>query len=236
MVSQEAIEWARQNKRRIAEELASTNKFVPDNPPVSVFMAGSPGAGKTEFSINLIQALEMSFKSHTVRIDADELRKLIPGYKGTNAYLFQGAVSILVEALHDVVLKNKQTFLLDGTFAKYDKAMQNIIRSQKVNRPVFIFYIYQHPSVAWKFTQAREFTEGRNIPKSAFIEQFLGAKDTIGKILEQRSEKDKINIYLVRKNFELNSVESVIELSLGEKSIDGYINKSYTKVDLEGIL
>ena len=59
----------------------------------------------------------------------------------------------------------------------------------------------QKPEVAWKFTEAREKTEGRNIPKSAFIEQFFGARDTINRI-QTEFAKD-ITIFLVKKDFEI---------------------------------
>lgn len=64
------------------------------------------------------------------------------------------------------------------------KAADNIRRSLEKNRQILIFYIYQKPEVAWKFTQARETAEGRNIPKSAFIDQFLGARETVARISE----------------------------------------------------
>ena len=50
-------------------------------------MAGSSGAGKTESSKNLIK--KFSKDDHQIiRIDPDELRIKIPGYTGSNSYLF----------------------------------------------------------------------------------------------------------------------------------------------------
>ncbi|WP_349306189.1 zeta toxin family protein [Pseudomonas sp. PCH44] len=59
--------------------------------PVSVFMSGSAGAGKTEASIEL---LNLFSDQPILRIDPDELRNEFADYQGGNAYLFQGAVSI----------------------------------------------------------------------------------------------------------------------------------------------
>lgn len=53
-----AIQFAKRNKVRIAKELTDKKIYAPDDLSVSVFMAGSPGAGKTEFSKNLIKILE----------------------------------------------------------------------------------------------------------------------------------------------------------------------------------
>lgn len=228
-----AIKFAKQNKNRIARELTDPIIYTPDTIPISVFMAGSPGAGKTEFSKNLINILEAGKERRVIRIDGDEIRALIPGYTGGNSHLFQGTISLIVEKMHDYVLKHKQSFVLDGTFSKYEKGADNIKRSLKHNRPVFIFYIYQKPEIAWKFTQAREKKEGRNIPKSAFIEQFFGAMTTVNKISSETN--DDVSIFLVKKDFEKNIVENLVKIPNGMQ-IDDYIGKNYTKDELEKCL
>lgn len=230
----EAQEFAKRHRKKIAKELTDTSKFIPEQIPFSVFMAGSPGAGKTEYSRNLIEGLERDLQRKVIRIDGDEFRKGIPGYNGKNSYLFNGAVSLIVEKIHDFTLNNKQTFLLDGTFSNYDKAIKNINRSLNKKRFVIIFYVYQHPDVAWKFTQAREASEGRNIPKGAFIEQFIQSRNTVEHV---RSEFDeKVSLFLVIKNFETHKVENVVEINRDNKQIDYYIEKRYTRDELEKLL
>lgn len=229
-----AIEFAKRNKIRIAKELTDTAKYLPDIVPISAFMAGSPGAGKTEFSKSLIKILEGDNERRVVRIDGDEVRPLIPGYTGNNSHLFQGAISLIVEKTHDLVLHNKQSFVLDSTFAKYEKAADNIRRSLEKSRPIFIFYIYQKPEVAWKFTQARETAEGRNIPKSAFIEQFLGARGTVNRVSDDFG--DKAIVFFVKKDFEKNTVENIVKIEHGKMQIDDYIQERYTRDNLEQCL
>ncbi|PIR89323.1 MAG: Zeta toxin [Candidatus Harrisonbacteria bacterium CG10_big_fil_rev_8_21_14_0_10_40_38] len=226
----QAIEYAKRNKVSIAKKLTDRTKYMPDIVPISVFMAGSPGAGKTEFSKSLISILEAGEERRVVRIDGDEVRLLIPDYTGNNSYLFQGAISLVVEKMHDLVLHNKQSFVLDSTFSNYTKATDNIRRSLGKSRPVFIFYIYQKPEVAWNFTQAREKVEGRNIPKSAFLDQFFGARETVDKISSEFS--DKVVIFLVKKDFEKNSVENIVKIG-PESNIDEHITELYTKDELE---
>jgi UDP-N-acetylglucosamine kinase len=158
-LEQAALAFAKAQKKLIAKRLTDPSVYLPEENPVSVFMAGSPGAGKTEASIELIERIG----TPVIRIDPDELRKECPGYNGENAWLFQKAVSVLVEKMHDMALEERQSFLLDGTLSRYEIARRNIDRSLKKKRTVQILYVYQEPLLAWEFVRAREAAEGRRI-------------------------------------------------------------------------
>lgn len=231
-----AIEFARKNKDCIARKLTDTDTYMPDAMPISAFMAGSPGAGKTEFSKSLIALIENSdqLKRGVIRIDGDDLRSLIPGYTGSNSYLFQGAVSIIVEKIQDYALKQRQTFVLDGTLADYEKAVRNVRRSLDKKRTVYIFYVYQHPEVAWRFTKAREATEGRHIPKPAFISGFLGARSTVACIRKEFGPE--VVIFLVKKDFEKHVVETVVNIEPEGAEIDDLLKERYTYSVLDRLL
>ncbi|MCK5059751.1 MAG: zeta toxin family protein [Candidatus Pacebacteria bacterium] len=237
MLSEEDIKRAaikfvkkRENFKKIVQEFADPEKIFPDTTPVSVFMAGSPGAGKTEFSKGLLKNLWDDNKSHVARIDADEIRNKLPGYTGGNAYLFQGAVSIAVEKIHDSVLTNEQNFILDGTLSNLEKAKDNIQRSLDKNRTIFIFYIYQDPVIAWEFTIRREEKDGRRILKETFIEQFIAARDVVNKLKEHFGKN--ITIYLVEKDFK----HQTIQFKANINKIDNCIKFKYTKNQLEELL
>lgn len=167
-IQRNALDFARKNKTAIAKRITDPHTYTPEEDPVSVFMAGSPGAGKTEASIELLQTLDDD-GNHILRIDADELRDEFPDYGGANSWLFQPAVSVLVDKIHDIALKQKQSFILDGTLANYDKAKDNIKRSLKKGRLVQILYVYQDPGLAWQFVQDREALEGRGIRPADFV-------------------------------------------------------------------
>ena len=173
----DAISFAKRNKKQIAKRVADPAIYPPERDPVSVFMAGSPGAGKTEASIALID--ELRDESPVLRIDPDELRCELPGYRGDNSWLFHGAVSILVDRIHDSASKNHQSFILDGTLSRYEIAEKNIERSLRRERYVQLLYVYQDPVLAWVFVQAREVAEGRRIPKNQFINQYFAARDVV---------------------------------------------------------
>lgn len=50
-------------------------------------------------------------------IDPDKYRERFAGYDGSNAWIFQSAVSVLVEKVFDFALTQNQSFILDGTLS-----------------------------------------------------------------------------------------------------------------------
>ena len=190
-ISERALQHAKQNGKSIAAEV--TNGYPPKSSPISVFMAGSPGAGKTEASFQLSK-----IANNMLRIDADELRARFSEYNGSNSHLFQQAVSRLVHNIHDLALKKKIDFLLDGTFAGEEQARTNITRSLKRNRYVFVIFVYQQPKRAWYFVKQRELIEGRRILKEDFAEKFCVSWDVVNKMKKEFGSD--IELSLLHKN------------------------------------
>ncbi len=226
-IEQEAMEYARAQKKAIAKRLTDITKFLPDRNPVSVFMAGSPGAGKTEASVELLKETD---GNAVIRIDPDELRGLFPGYTGGNAWLFQKAVSILVDRIHDVALEQSQSFLLDGTLSHYNVAKQNIERSLKRKRRVQILYVYQEPRLAWEFVQAREAQEGRRIRPEIFIDQYFEARDVVNRLKLEFGKNISVDLLLK------NNDNSHRLYQAGIDQIDHHIPEKYTRADVEQMI
>lgn len=67
-ISERALIFAKANRTRIARELACLANYPGENYPVSVFMAGSPVAGKTEVSKSFIRLMEEGDPVHCVSI------------------------------------------------------------------------------------------------------------------------------------------------------------------------
>lgn len=212
------------NKKRIAKKYV--DDFAQEKEPVSVFMAGSPGAGKTEVSKSLIK----SFEGDVLRIDNDELRCEFEGYNGSNSHVFQDPATRLLEALHDRALKRGVSFILDTTLSSYEKAKQNIERSLKRKRPVMIIFVYQDPEFAWKFVTAREKVEGRRVPPEVFIEQFLSSQIVANRLKEEFGKK--ITIELLIKN--LDGSKEIFHSNVN--SIDQYLSNTYNRASLEKVI
>lgn len=81
-----ALEYAIENRARIAREIVNTSVYYREEIPFTMFMAGSPGAGKTEISLQMIDFCEKEFSSllnlesslKILRIDPDEIRVIPP--------------------------------------------------------------------------------------------------------------------------------------------------------------
>ena len=228
-LAEDAKIFIKKNERSLLKKFADLEKFPPSGKPFSFFMAGSPGAGKTEFSKRIIEILS---STSVVRIDADEIKEFIPQYNGKNSDVVQGAASIGVDKLNYYTLKHKQNSIMDGTFANLAIARRNITNALNKNREMGVFYLYQDPLLAWDFTKKREALEGRSIPKDAFIEAFFKAKENIGLI--KKEFRDKIELNLVIKN-SVNGTEE-IKTNIGYNEIDSYIIFHHNKESLHKII
>jgi len=228
-IEQAALEYAKKHRTQIAQRLTDPTIFIPEANPVSVFMAGSPGAGKTEASIELLN-LKGADSTKVLRIDPDELREELPGYTGDNAWLFQRAVIFLVERIHDFALDQQQSFLLDGTLSSYGVAEKNIQRSLKRSRMVQILYVYQEPEQAWKFVQAREAAEGRRIQPEDFVRQYFAARDVVTRLKTQFGKDIQVDLLMK------NNDGSHRFYRAGVDQIDNHIPEKYSVSDVRRIL
>jgi len=229
-----ALAFARLHKRERCRQLTDTSIYLPEESPVSVFMAGSAGAGKTETAKAMIAELEShpDFQdgSRVLRIDPDDLRCEFPGYAGKNSYLFQAATSVWVEKMHDLALEQRQSFILDGTLSNYAKAKLNVQGSLKKGRQVVIIYVYQSPYLAWEFVQAREAEEGRRIPAEVFIEQYFAARDVVNRLKREFGPNIRVDL-LLKPNDQAGKLAQI-----GVDQIDTHVPERFTRAELEAAL
>jgi adenylylsulfate kinase-like enzyme len=231
-IQDEAIAFAKKHKHTRCAELTDRSIYPPEELPVSVFMAGSPGAGKTESAKEIISELEkrQPRAPKVLRIDPDELRHEFAGYTGANSWLFQYATSIWVDKMHDLALEHGQTFLLDSTLSNLPRAKSNVQRSLKRNRSVTIWYVYQSPLVAWEFVQAREEEEGRRILPERFIDQYFAARDVVNALKNEFGANIQVDLLLKPNDQTVKLVQQGID------RIDTHIPERFTRAELEAAL
>jgi len=185
-------EWARTNKKKIAREFIRKIDHAASDSPAAIFTAGLPGAGKTEFTKELLKDLS----DKALRIDMDEIACLIEGYSPKTADLFRGAASIILDKIYDEVLKTKLDFVMDGTLS-HPKALDNIGRALDKGYTIKIYFIHQDPAVAWQFTKDRELVEHRSIDYEKFIESYYRLHENMTQL--QTSTKD-VTISIILKD------------------------------------
>lgn len=226
-IQNNAFEYIKQNAQEVINRFASPSECHSVENPVSLFMAGSPGAGKTEVSKSLVKR----FEDRPIRIDADEIRPLCPEYTGTNAHLFQKAANKGVNILYDHALKNSCNCIMDGTFA-YGDAEMNIERSLKRKRRVEIWFVYQDPIKAWEFTKAREQHEARHVSREVFAHAYCEARLNVKRVKERFGKEVVIN--LLAKDYVVSTEE--LYLNVGVVDLDGKIDSRYSEESLKEIL
>lgn len=138
----------------------------------------------------------------------------------------------ILERVLDRAFEKRISFLLDGTFANIEVAKRNISRVLANQRIAQVIYVYQEPSLAWQFVQAREITEGRNIPLEAFVFQYLAARRNV---IELRKCYDKqFFVDLIIKN--TDGTASFFEGDVSVERIDALVPQTYDQSELVELL
>ena len=216
--------WARQNKRKFANRLITESRARAGDEPAAFFMAGLPGAGKTEFTKNLIQMLGLN----VVRIDMDEIASFIDGYQPEKAHAFREAASDMLSAVFDTATKRRVDFIMDGTFGG-GKAIENIKRCNKKGYHTRLIYLHQEPKLAWDFTVDREKVEKRRIDKQGFINSYFAVFNNLDLLREVDIQNFTIDI--VVKTADNRTGDWYENVSLAD--IDGILGQRYNRDQLE---
>ena len=210
---EKAAQWMRENAESVLRDTVRNH-----NPRVArecIFMAGSPGAGKSE-TVHRLQLRE-SF----VVLEADEIRILNPLYRKTtgdekgNAHLIQKAAGIGLDYCRKYCIDNEIAFVQDTTFQNKGSIglVQKLLNAEW---DVAILFIFQDPKRAWEFTKIREAKEGRSIPAESFARSFA---NVVGNIHRLQEKCTGIQISLIIK--EGTEVKKTIEV--GKKPIQSVL-------------
>lgn len=215
--------WAKSNKKMLVLKIIGDVDTPPQTKPVAVFLAGIPGAGKTEFIKRLL-----GDNPTVVKIDLDEIVKLFPKYNPKQYYKYRTAANIIVDECVIYCRKHSLNFVLDGTFG-YGKAIDNI-KSALKRHEVVIVYIWKDPAEAWQLTKDRELVTDRAIDRVGF----LHSCDSVPKnLIEVRKTFDKqISMIAIKKD----SGDTDFQMTRDLRIIDDLLQNSYNKETLEGLI
>lgn len=229
-IVEKAVTHVKVHIKDLIQTIAGDQVAPRDQYPISLFMSGHAGAGKTEFTRALTSLITDTGFQPAALIDPDAIREKLPGYNGSNSELFQRPVSLAVEKLHDYVLSKGKNFIMDGTFSHWPICRSNLERSLRKNRIVFIFHVHQDPKLSWEITKAREAKTGRHVPKKAFIEQVFATRECIREAKKEFGNQIKVTLIIKDAESKRHEVKSDVS------NIDDHVQMPYTKDELEGML
>jgi len=204
--------------------------FLETNPPVrakvAFFMAGIPGAGKTEFAENTIR----ESSSHLLPIEHDKLVEYIEGYQPEDYYNFRKAGSVLVTRIFDDAIKNGYAFIFDGTLS-HENGARNIKKALNAGYDVYVVYIVQEARLAWELTQAREVVKKRSIQKSGFISTCNKLNANLSTIFSNFRANKAFHFWIINKqgNIDMKSGSITLHDSQSDKhlEIEKELSKTY---------
>lgn len=144
-----------------------------------IFLAGAPGAGKTEW-IESFPDIE-----HYIILDTDLYRSLFAGYTGSNASDYHQYASRVMDRMYSFCMKNSYNMIVDGTFSNPQKAEENIAQCKKRQLAFSIILVMQDPIISYLYTKKREQEKLRNVPTEVFIEKFYRSIEVVKVIHSQ---------------------------------------------------
>jgi predicted ABC-type ATPase len=235
MDEDQAKAWVKvkENQKRVID--ACLKKHSPRKSKVAIFMAGIPGAGKTEFVRNLTPDLLRDL----VIIEHDQLVEYIDGYLPENYYVFRKAGSTLVTELFKESLKQGYSFIFDGTLS-HDNGYRNIEKAIKKDYKVAVIYIHQDIKSAWQLTRDRELVKKRSIEKEGFINTSSAINASLRKIFGKFSDEAGFTMWIIKKNgmpgYENSEfiLYDNVDMKDSKKAIETVLNEEYNVKELEG--
>ena len=135
-VSDDAVAYAKKHHKYLVSQICNVEICTPSENPFTLFMAGSPGSGKTEYSKSFLKELEKTDSSQKIaRLDTDEIRELFPQYSGDNSDAVQKAATILFDKAFDYIQDKHLNAIVDTTFAS-PRSIENVDRAMHRGRKV----------------------------------------------------------------------------------------------------
>ena len=192
-----------QKRRELHKEII--NSFIDDvvciqqDEPIAILMGGSPASGKSSFLKKyapylLKEAIEdiatdRLLKEDLLRIDADEVRSMLPEYEGWNASQTHLETKDIVETLlsdRTIGIPCEFDLIYDGTMNNTKSYKPLIALLKKLGYKIFAVYIDNVPyEVIKKRALERYQKSGRFVPMEVIDDFFAKGKKALNKIKEQ---------------------------------------------------
>jgi predicted ABC-type ATPase len=227
-----AKKWVKDKKNRAAVLDQFFEDFPHTKARIAFFMAGIPGAGKTEFAEQAIRENSPAL----IPIEHDKLVEYIDGYTPENYYNYRKAGSTFVTDVFNDCLKKGYGFIFDGTLS-HENGIRNVRKALKAGYATYVVYIVQDAQVAWELTQARELVKKRAIERRGFLETCDKINKNLQSIFRAFKDQPEFNFWVINKGGALShaNATAVIHSPSLDKTdeIEKALKTGYN-LDLEG--
>lgn len=197
MNEDQAKDWAKDKTNQNKVVAAFFKDNAPHEGKLAIFMAGIPGAGKTEFTENSIKEASPGL----ISIEHDKLVEYIDGYTPETYYNYRKAGSILVTRVLDECLSKGFSFVFDGTLS-HENGIRNIDKSIRKGYAVVVVYLVQDAATAWELTQSRELVMKRSIERDGFLVTCNKINTNLLAIFRAYQENQQFTFLLIDKHGE----------------------------------
>ena len=165
---------------------------IENNKPIAILMGGSPASGKSTF---LREYAPYLLKEEILRIDADEVRSMLPEYEGWNASQTHLETKDIVNTLlsdKTIGLPCDTDIIYDGTMNSNKSYLPLIKVLRKLGYEIFVVYIDKVPKdVIVDRALKRYGKSGRFVPLEVIDDFFDKGKDALNEI------KKKVDGYMI---------------------------------------
>jgi len=161
------------DRKKLHEEIIATfhegKPCVNQRPAVAILTGGAPASGKTTFIKKYVD-LDPEKVYH---VDADEVRAMLPEYKGWNATQTHLETADLVNQLiDDIGVPCDHDLIYDGTMNKATKYEKIVEKLHKLGYKVFVVYISIPEQVSKERVISRYKKAGRYVPMKVIEEVY----------------------------------------------------------------
>jgi len=177
---------------KIIEKFKDGVVCIDNNKPIAILMGGSPASGKSTF---LKEYAPYLLKDEILRIDADEVRAMLPEYEGWNASQTHLETKDIVNTLlsdRTIGLPCETDIIYDGTMNSNKSYLPLIKLLRKMDYKIFVVYIDKVPKdVIVDRALNRYKSSGRFVPLEVIDDFFDKGKDALNEI------KKKVDGYMI---------------------------------------
>ena len=178
--------------QRIINSFKDELVCIQKKEPIAILMGGSPASGKSTF---LRKYAPYLLKEEILKVDADEIRAMLPEYKGWNATSTHLETKDIVNTLlsdRTIGIPCKYDVIYDGTMNNTKSYIPLIKLLKDLGYKIFIVYIDRVPEeVVKKRALERYKKSGRFVPEAVIDDFFTRGKAALNEL------KSKADGYMI---------------------------------------